>query len=233
MTHAAQARAVRDSLEAETGVRPPYPRSTVALDSLQGKLRRIGEEKDEFQRLAAIKIKREIPYDLDKLVPLPHLQAPDLLKSRREAKEEFEVDGAVHVFSTFYVERPDQLIDGTMNDARAAKLLGLLGEDNLLRIKFLRDFRGDWIVEDKFDPIKKDHAVVTVSRRTRSGVLTGIDKVYYQNAYPITMVVYGIYSVRVPNPANLAPMRNGDLNCVAQRIIEHFDGALRGQGLLN
>ncbi|MEW8689186.1 MAG: hypothetical protein AB2556_25470, partial [Candidatus Thiodiazotropha sp.] len=27
------------------------------------------------------------------------------------------------------------------------------------------------------------------------------------------------------------PLRDGDLNCVAQRVMEHFEGALRGQGL--
>ena len=26
-------------------------------------------------------------------------------------------------------------------------------------------------------------------------------------------------------------MRDGDLNCVAQRVVEHFEGALRGQGI--
>ncbi|MEW8689298.1 MAG: hypothetical protein AB2556_26040, partial [Candidatus Thiodiazotropha sp.] len=34
-----------------------------------------------------------------------------------------------------------------------------------------------------------------------------------------------------PDPANLAPLRDGDLNCVAQRVVEHFEGALQGQGL--
>ncbi|MEW8688920.1 MAG: hypothetical protein AB2556_24135, partial [Candidatus Thiodiazotropha sp.] len=29
----------------------------------------------------------------------------------------------------------------------------------------------------------------------------------------------------------LAPLRDGDLNCVAQRVVEYFEGALRGQGL--
>ena len=66
---------------------------------------------------------------------------------------------------------------------------------------------------------------------TKPGVLTGIDSVFYQNAYPVTAVVYGLYTVRDPDPANLAPLRNGDLNCVAQRVVEHFGGALRGQGL--
>ena len=53
---------------------------------------------------------------------------------------------------------------------------------------------------------------------------------FYQNAYPVTAVVYGLYPIR-PDPANLAPLRDGDLNCVAQRVVEHFEGALRGQGL--
>ena len=54
---------------------------------------------------------------------------------------------------------------------------------------------------------------------------------FYQNAYPVTAVVYGLYPIRGPDPANLAPLRDSDLNCVAQRVVEHFEGALRGQGL--
>ena len=61
-------------------------------------------------------------------------------------------------------------------------------------------------------------------------MLTGIDSVFYQNAYPVTAVVYGLYPIRDPDPANLAPLKDGDLNCVAQRVGEHFEGALRGQG---
>ena len=53
---------------------------------------------------------------------------------------------------------------------------------------------------------------------------------FYQNAYPVTAVVYGLYPIRDPDPANLAPLKDGDLNCVAQRVVEHFEGALRGQG---
>ncbi|MEW8688923.1 MAG: hypothetical protein AB2556_24150 [Candidatus Thiodiazotropha sp.] len=61
--------------------------------------------------------------------------------------------------------------------------------------------------------------------------MTGIEKVFYQNAYPISAVAYGLYSIRDPDPANLAALRDGDLNCVAQRVVEHFEGALRGQRL--
>ena len=95
--------------------------------------------------------------------------------------------------------------------------------------------RDSWVVEDKFDPVraerKKGQAVIETSINTNKGALTGIDSVFYQNAYPVTAVVYGLYPVRDSDPANLAPIRDGDLNCVAQRVIEHFNCALRGQGL--
>jgi len=55
--------------------------------------------------------------------------------------------------------------------------------------------------------------------------------VFYQNAYPVTTVVSAIYPVRDPDPANLALLRDRYLHCVAQRVVEHFEGALRGQGL--
>ena len=67
-----------------------------------------------------------------------------------------------------------------------------------------------------------------VSRDTKSGVLTGIDSVFFQNAYPVTAVANGLYPVRDQDPANLAPLSDGDLNCVAQRVVDHFKGALRG-----
>ena len=54
---------------------------------------------------------------------------------------------------------------------------------------------------------------------------------FYQNAYPVTAVAYCLYPIRDPDPANLAPLRDGNLSCVAQRVMEHFEGTLRGQGL--
>ncbi|MEW8688556.1 MAG: hypothetical protein AB2556_22310 [Candidatus Thiodiazotropha sp.] len=60
--------------------------------------------------------------------------------------------------------------------------------------------------------------------------MTGIDRVFYQNAYPVSAAAFGFYRIRDPDPANLDPLRDGDLNSVAQRVVEHFEGALRGQG---
>ena len=125
-----------------------------------------------------------------------------------------------------------------MTNARAARLLAALPGDAefLLRIKFLREKAEDeWVLEDKFDPVraerKKGQGAVVVARNTRPGVLTGIDSVFYQNAYPATAVVYGLYLLRDPDPANFAPLKDGDISCVARRVVELFEGALRGQGL--
>lgn len=195
--------------------------------------------------------------DLDGRVPPPvQPQADQWAENLHSAKDEFEVDGASVVFSTWRVETEDPLdigdvvvadgiharagrlaLDARMTDQRAARLLTALPEGEfIMKIKFLRERNdGDWVIEDKFDPVrverKKGQGVIEVSRETRPGALTGIDSVFYQNAYPVTAVVYGLYSIRDPDPANLAPLRDGDLNCVAQRVVEHFEGALRGQGL--
>ena len=121
-----------------------------------------------------------------------------------------------------------------MTDARATQLLAALPEGEfILKIKFLRGQReGEWVVEDKFDPIraerKKGQGVIEISKKTKPGALTGIDSVFYQNSYPVIAVVYGLYPLRKPDLANLAPLKDGDLNCVAQRVVEHFEGAFAG-----
>ena len=179
------------------------------------------------------------------------LPADEWVELLTAAKEEFEVDGASAVFSTWRVEEEDPgdseitdgmiarvgrlALDARMTDRRAAKLLASLPEGVfILKLKFLRgNDERDWVLKNKFDPVRAEgkKGIVVVSRDTRPGALTGIDSVYYQNAYPVTAVVYGLYPIRDPDPANLALLRDGDLSCVAQRVVEHFEGALRGQGL--
>ena len=180
------------------------------------------------------------------------LPADQWVEILNDAKDEFEVDGASAVFSTWRVEREDPLdigeikiADGTharadrlalsarMADVRATQLLAVPPEGNfILRFKLLHENDDDWVLEDKFDPVlterKKGQGVIEISGETKPGVLTGIDGMFYQNAYPVTAVAYGLYPIRDPDPANLAALRDGDLNCVAQRVVEHFEGALRG-----
>ncbi|MEW8587414.1 MAG: hypothetical protein AB2531_16745, partial [Candidatus Thiodiazotropha sp.] len=100
-----------------------------------------------------------------------------------------------------------------MTDERAARLLASLPEGGfVLKLKFLREQQeGNWGVEDKFDPVraerKKGKAIIEISRDTKPGVLIGVDGVFYQNAYPVTAVAYGLYPIRDPDPANLAALR--------------------------
>ena len=120
-------------------------------------------------------------------------------------------------------------LDARMADIRATQLLAALpGGEFILKLKFLRERQeGAWVLEDKFDPVraerKKGQGVIEVSRDTQPGSLSGIDSMFYQNAYPVTAVAYGLYPIRDPDPANLALLRDGDLNCVAQRVVEHFE----------
>ena len=170
------------------------------------------------ERLLPRPLRPQWPFtDLDDRVPHPvRLPAYEpLVEILNDAKDEFEVDGASAVFSTWRVEREDPLdigdveitkgmharagrlaLDARMADVRATQLLAALpgGTELLLRIKFLWEkAEDDWVLEDKFDPVraerKKVQGVVEVSRDTKPGVLTGIDSVFYQNAYPVTPVV--------------------------------------------
>ena len=191
---------------------------------------------------------------LDDQVPLPvRFTADRWIEIFNDAKDEFEVDGASAVFSTWRMEEGGlfdfgdfEIADGMyaragrlalnarMTDVRATQLLAALPEGNfILRLKFLRENDDGWVLEDKFDPVrterKKGQGVIDISRDKKPGVLTGIDSVIYQNAYPVTAVVYGLHPIRDPDHANLAALRDDDLNCVAQ-VMEHFEGALRGQG---
>lgn len=124
-----------------------------------------------------------------------------------------------------------------MTDERAARIITVLPEcEFILKRKFLRyvsptdgENKWHWVITDKFDPIrdkrKKGRGVIEISRDTIP------DKVYYQNGYPHTVVAYGLYHLRDPASANLTPLRDVELNCVAQRVVEHVEGALRGQRL--
>lgn len=46
---------------------------------------------------------------------------------------------------------------------------------------------------------------VEICRETKAGMLTGIEQVFYQNAYPFTTVVYRLYPLRDLDLFNLAP----------------------------
>ena len=194
---------------------------------------------EEFERLSAIKPYKSVKFNLDRAiedVPKKKINDRALINKIRDCINEFKRDGASHSWSTF---RIDGVVDATMNDSNAELLLSQLGSKKyFFRVKFIiRVEDGDWIIRDKFEPILKDKKTVVVSRDSKPGLLTGIDKPYYERAYPETAIVYGIYPLnKKPDIGKLKPMKQlssatSSLNCVAARITEHFTNASRGNKL--
>ena len=145
--------------------------------------------------------------DHDDQVPFPvRIPADRWVQILNDAKAEFEVNGASAVFSTWRIEEDDPLdigdieiadgmharagrfaLNARMTDVRVTQLLAACPEGNfILRLKFLRENDDDWVLEDKFDPVrterKKGQGVIEIPRDTKPGVLTGIDSMFYQNA---------------------------------------------------
>ena len=101
------------------------------------------------------------------------LPADQWVEILNDAKDEFQVDGATAVFSPWRVEEEDQNIgdieiaDGIharagrlalnarMADDRATQLFAALPEGEfILKLKFLREKDDDWVLEDKFAPVR-------------------------------------------------------------------------------
>lgn len=59
---------------------------------------------------------------------------------------------------------------------------------------------------------KKDRDVVEITRATTPSGITVVDKIYYQNAYPVTAVIHGLYSLRPCQPS-LVEERRPHLLC--------------------
>lgn len=66
-----------------------------------------------------------------------------------------------------------------------------------------------------------------MNKDTRSGTLVGIDSLYHDVAYPVSVVIYSVYEIKQPNPKKLKPMRHPG-NCVAKLVREFFSDSARG-----
>ena len=207
---------------------------------------------DEFARLRQIDAVDD--FDLDTSTSAGELEG-EAGRLLRRAKAGHRREGAAHVFSSWRQETPDPydlgdvdvaanirvrggniIYDNTLSTERATGVLGRIEGEFLVKVKLLREQAPDiWVVEDGFAPLKQGPTrggnVLEITPQTQPGALEGMDRLYFQNAYQVSAVVYGLYPIRAPDERNLNPMRDGDLNCVARRVIEHFEGALRGQGL--
>ena len=88
--------------------------------------------------------------------------------------------------------------------------------------KFLHEQNeSDCVVEDMCDPVRaerdKGQGITEISQDTKAGSNNGDRQHALSNACPVTAVVYSLHPLRDPDPANLAPLRDGlDLTCVVQ-----------------
>ncbi|KAI0213947.1 hypothetical protein LSAT2_000967, partial [Lamellibrachia satsuma] len=120
--------------------------------------------------------------DLDTQAPFPVWLSAELwVDILNNTKDDFEVDGASAVFSTWRVEAEDPLdigdiqiadgiearagrmtLDARMKYERAGRLIIQLPEgEYVLKIKFLRE-RDEpyWVAENKFDPVRAERKKV-------------------------------------------------------------------------
>ena len=135
--------------------------------------------------------------NLDDRVPHPvRLPAYEpWVKILNDAKDKFEVDGAAAVFSTWRAEGADALhigdveitdgmharasrlaLDAWMANVRAIQRLAALpgGLEFILKLKFLRKkAENDWVLEDKFDPVRVERKKDRVSSRLLGTQLLG------------------------------------------------------------
>ena len=196
---------------------------------------------DEFARLGKI---APDDFDLDTPTSAGELEG-EAGRLLRRAKASQQQEGAAHTFSSWKQETPDPddlgaitvtdairiqsdiVSNYTLTPERASEVLKKIEGEYLVKVKFLREQApAVWVYEDGFAPLRQGRTrggnTLEVTPETQPGALEGIDRLYYPNAYPVSAVVYGLYPIREPNEENLEPMRDGDLNCVARRVIKHF-----------
>jgi hypothetical protein len=123
-----------------------------------------------------------------------------------------------------------------MNDKRGNVIINHLDNQKyFILIKFIVETDEDiWIIRDERSPVhvQSGNNIVLLNNKSKPGILTGIDKPYYERGYPATAVVYAIYPLNdKPKVADLKPMRLSRINCVAERVTKHFTNAIRGNGL--
>ncbi|CAG8836097.1 18708_t:CDS:10, partial [Gigaspora margarita] len=210
---------------------------------------RKGQRKDRRKETPAPKIidqrdeSKKNPKDLDK----------------KYAKDMFKVDGAEYAFSTWFIDTEEHKLEAGMTEERAREILNAIDySEYLIRVKFIRanivisdkETKRGFKIIDKYEPIRESKKAggkyirggpnVILTKKTKPGFWVGLDekflvrKVSGQSEVEkldSNAVVYGLYQIQKPDINRLMPIKDGTLNCVAKRVIEHFDQAKREHGL--
>ncbi len=154
------------------------------------------------------------------------------------------------------------MYEAGMTKEYAKKILDAIDDNRfLIRVKFVRndsffDGRHNYAFKiiDKYQPIRESKRAgkkfitggsnVILIKKTKLSFWIGIDekflvriiqgeKISKYKELDANAVVYGLYQIWKPDSKWLMSMKDGALNCVAQRVIEHFEKAKRGYELTN
>ncbi|CAI2200245.1 2283_t:CDS:2, partial [Funneliformis geosporum] len=125
-----------------------------------------------------------------------------------------------------------EMYEAGMTEERAKKILNAMNNDRfLIRVKFVRDDSSygerhnyAFKIIDKYQPIRESKRAgkkfvlggpnVILTKKTKPGFWVGIDEKFLVKI--------------IQDSKRLMPIKDGTLNCVTQRVIEHFEKAKRG-----
>ena len=155
---------------------------------------------------------------------LPNIQNKEVRELHDQAAQ--QLHGADFVFTSFTEGNRDNSI--TMD--RAEQIINdLLPGDFRLEPTFIKWDNDHWKIEKSRNPLRdsKKKNLLTLNRHTKPGALVGIDSLFYDVAYPVTVVLYAGYEIKKPDAKKLKPMRHPG-NCVAKLIKEFYSDSTRG-----
>ncbi|KAF0484341.1 hypothetical protein F8M41_023026 [Gigaspora margarita] len=147
-----------------------------------------------------------------------------------------------------------------MTEGRAREILNAINNSEfLIRVKFIRadivilpegEIQRGFKIIDKYEPIRESKKAgekyvrggpnIIFTKKMKPGFWVGIDEKFLVREVSgqseigeldNNAVIYGLYRIRKPDVNRLMSIKDGALNCVAERVIEHFDQAKRRHGL--
>ncbi|PKK56043.1 hypothetical protein RhiirC2_800878 [Rhizophagus irregularis] len=145
-----------------------------------------------------------------------------------------------------------EMYEAGMTKKCAKKILDAIDDNRfLIRVKFIRDnssydgrYNYAFKIVDEYQPIRESKRAgkkfvpeglnVIFTKKTKPGFWVGIDEKFLvkiiQGEKQSEYIELNANAVE-PDSKRLMPMKDGTLNCVAQRVIDHFEKAKKGYGL--
>ena len=154
---------------------------------------------------------------------MPAIKNKEIALLRSSVIDNYKAD---IIFTTFI----ENDTDASMTEERAEDIINRLPEgDYRLQVTFIKHDGNKWIAVEGRDAIKKSNRKdnFILNKNTAPGALVGIDSLFYDASYPVTVVIYSAYKIKEPDEKKLQPMRHPG-NCVAKLIREYFTDSTKG-----